>query len=105
MLRRFKKALKPTNQHLNKEQFLEEHNRLSPKNLRATTALLTRFRAEKASLFKNEDWSIDKLRRPFIFWSTSLPPEERELSKVKPEPRSSWHTYDEKPKTQELQQK
>lgn len=105
MIPRFKKPPKTINQHLNKEQFLEEHNRLSPKNLKATISLLTRFRVEKASLFKNEDWSIDKLRRPFIFWSTSLSPEERGLSKVKPDSRSSWHTYDEKPKTQELQQK
>lgn len=103
MLRRFKKALKPTNQHLNKEQFLKEHNRLSPKNLKATISLLSRFRIEKASLFKNDDWSIDKLRRPFIFWSTSLPPGERGLPKAKLESRSSWHSYNEKPKTQELQ--
>jgi hypothetical protein len=103
MIPRFKKAPKAINQHLNKEQFLEEHNRLSPKNLRATISLLTRFRVEKASLFKNEDWSIDKLRRPFIFWSTSLPPGEKGLPKVKPESRQGWHSYDEKPKKQELQ--
>ena len=77
MIPRFKKAPKFINQHLNKEQFLEEHNRLSPKNLRATISLLSRFRIEKTSLFKDNDWSIDKLRRPFILWLTSLPLREK----------------------------
>jgi len=72
MIPRFKKVPKVINQHLKKEEFLEEHNRLSPKNLRASISLLSRFKAEKASLFKNDDWSIDKLRRPFILWLTSL---------------------------------
>ncbi|MDP3093583.1 MAG: hypothetical protein Q8N16_02355 [bacterium] len=71
MIPRFKKAPKAINQHLNKEQFLEEHNRLSPENLKATIPLLSRFRVEKASLFKSNDWPIDKLRRPFILWLTS----------------------------------
>jgi hypothetical protein len=56
-----------------KEQFLSEHNKLAPSNLRATFALLTRFREEKASLFEGDDWPLDKLRRPFIMWLTSLP--------------------------------
>ena len=56
-----------------KQQFLLEHNRLSPANLRATISLLSRFRIEKASIFKDDNWSIDKLRRPFILWLTSLP--------------------------------
>jgi len=56
---------------IKKQQFLLEHNRLSPKNLQATMPLLSRFRLEKASLFKNDDWSIEKLRRPFIMWMTS----------------------------------
>ena len=72
MIPRFKKVKKLINLHLKKEQFLGEHNRLSPKNLRATIPLLSRFRIEKASLFKGDDWSIDKLRRPFILWLTSL---------------------------------
>jgi hypothetical protein len=72
MIPRFKKVPKITDQHLNKEQFLEEHNRLSPANLRATISLLSRFRVEKTSLFKGDDWPIDKLRRPFILWLTSL---------------------------------
>jgi hypothetical protein len=71
MIPRFKKVKKAINQHLKKEEFLEEHNRLSPKNLKATIPLLSRFRLEKASLFKGDYWSIDKLRRPFILWLTS----------------------------------
>ncbi len=55
------------------EQFLAEHNSLSPLNLRATLTLLTRFRAEKPSLFEGEEWNMEKLRRPFIMWLTSLP--------------------------------
>jgi hypothetical protein len=77
MIPRFKKVKKNINPHLNKEQFLEEHNRLSPSNLQATIALLSRFRIEKASLFKGDDWPIDKLRRPFILWLTSLTQDER----------------------------
>jgi hypothetical protein len=72
MIPRFKKNPKIINQHLKKEEFLEEHNKLSPKNLRATIPLLSRFKIEKASLFKSNYWSIDKLRRPFILWLTSL---------------------------------
>ena len=71
MIPRFKKVQKTTSPHLNKEQFLEEHNRLSPKNLKATIPLLSRFKKEKTSLFKNDYWTIDKLRRPFILWLTS----------------------------------
>jgi len=78
MIPRFKKVPKVINQHLEKGQFLEEHNRLSPLNLQATTPLLSRFRIEKASLFKDDNWSIDKLRRPFILWLTSLTDKERQ---------------------------
>lgn len=56
---------------MNKQEFLEEHNKLSPLNLKATTSLLSQFKVEKASLFKSGEWSIDKLRRPFILWLTS----------------------------------
>jgi len=66
-----------------KQQFLLEHNKLSPLNLQATISLLSRFRIEKASLFKNDDWPIDKLRRPFILWLTSLKAEEKENIKKK----------------------
>jgi len=61
-----------------KQQFLSEHNRLSPLNLQATTSMLSRFRVEKPSLFKDESWPIEKLRRPFILWLTSLTSEEKE---------------------------
>ena len=55
-----------------KQKFLLEHNRLSPLHLQATTSLLSRFRIEKASIFKDNHWSVDKLRRPFILWLTSF---------------------------------
>ncbi len=61
-----------------KEQFLIEHNKLSPLSLQATLFLLTRFKTDKISLFKDDNWSIDKLRRPFILWLTSLPSELKE---------------------------
>ena len=61
-----------------KQQFLLEHNKLSPLNLQATMSLLSRFKIEKTSLFKDKNWSIDKLRRPFIFWLTSLTVGEKE---------------------------
>lgn len=73
MIPRFKKVKKVINQRLSKEQFLEEHNSLSPINLRATISLLSRFKIEKAPLFKDETWSIDKLRIPFVNWLISLP--------------------------------
>ncbi|HXK32254.1 MAG TPA: hypothetical protein VJ378_02190 [Candidatus Paceibacterota bacterium] len=78
MIPRFKKVPKITNPHLKKEEFLEEHNRLSPVNLKATISLLSRFKTEKASLFKGDDWSIDKLRRPFVLWLTSSVLKEKE---------------------------
>ena len=66
-----------------KQQFLLEHNKLSPLNLQVTTSLLSRFRIEKASLFKDNNWSIDKLRRPLISWLISLTVEEKENIKKK----------------------
>ena len=66
-----------------KQQFLLEHNKLSPLNLQATISLLSRFRIEKASIFKNNDWSVDKLRRPFILWLMSLTLEEKKEIKKK----------------------
>ena len=78
MIPRLKKVPKVTNQHLKKEEFLEEHNKLSPIDLKATISLLSRFRIEKASLFKSDDWSLDKLRRPFILWLTSSTQKEKE---------------------------
>ena len=60
-----------------KEQFLIEHNKLSPLNLQATMSLLSRFSIEKASIFKDNNWSIERLRRPFILWLTSLTSDEK----------------------------
>jgi len=70
-----------------KQQFLLDHNKLSPSNLQATTSLLSRFRIERTSLFKDDNWSLDKLRRPFILWLTSLTSEEKE--NIKPQRRAS----------------
>jgi hypothetical protein len=61
-----------------KQEFLSEHNKLSPLNMQATVALLSRFRIEKAKIFKDNKWSIEKLRRPFVFWLTSLSPKAKE---------------------------
>jgi len=60
-----------------KQNFLTEHNRLSPLDLKATMVMLSRFRIEKPSLFKDNNWSIDKLRRPFLLWLTSFSPKQR----------------------------
>jgi hypothetical protein len=57
---------------ISKEQFLEEHNKLSPSNLQATLALLNRFREEKKPLMKDDGWCLDKHRIPFISWLTSM---------------------------------
>jgi len=55
-----------------KQNFLLEHNKLSPLNLHTTLAMLTSFKKNKPALFKDDEWSIDKLRRPFILWLTSF---------------------------------
>jgi hypothetical protein len=70
-------------QKTTKEEFLLEHNKLSPLNMQATIDLLSRFRTEKASIFKDDNWSIDRLRRPFILWLTSLPLREKSDAKKK----------------------
>lgn len=59
---------------ISKEQFLIEHNKLSPLNLQATLVLLNRFKKEKRPLLEDNGWSIDKLRIPLISWLLSLPP-------------------------------
>jgi hypothetical protein len=61
-----------------KQQFLVNHNKLSPINLQATMPLLSQFKIDKASIFKDNNWSTDKLRRPFILWLTSLTSGEKE---------------------------
>jgi hypothetical protein len=60
---------------ISKEKFLEEHNKLSPSNLRATLTLLNKFKEEKKPLLKDDSWCLDKHRIPFISWLTNLPKE------------------------------
>jgi len=48
--------------------------------------LLSRFKTEKESIFSDDKWLIDKIRRPFVLWLTSLTDEERaEIEKKKHE--------------------
>ncbi|MBU3896013.1 hypothetical protein KKG36_01745 [Patescibacteria group bacterium] len=58
---------------ISKEQFLEEHNKLSPAKLQATLALLDRFKEEKRPFLKDKDWCLEKLRIPLISWLITLP--------------------------------
>ena len=64
---------------ISKEQFLKEHNKLSPLNLQATLTLLDRFREEKKPLMKDNDWCLDKHRIPFIAWLTSMQEPEKKI--------------------------
>ncbi len=57
---------------ITKEQFLVEHNKLSPLSLQATLLLLTKFQEEKKPMLKNAEWS-NKLRIHFISWMLALP--------------------------------
>ena len=69
---------------ISKEQFLEEHNKLSPANLQATLTLLNRFKEEKRPLMKDDGWCLDKLRIPFISWLTALQePDEKDSKRSK----------------------
>ena len=67
---------------ISKEQFLLEHNKLSPSSLRATMALLTRFQEEKKPLLKDTDWCLDKHRIPFISWLTALPKDDKKSGRL-----------------------
>lgn len=62
---------------ITKEQFLEEHNKLSPSSLQATLALLNRFKEEKKPLMKDDGWCIDKHRIAFITWLSALPEKDK----------------------------
>ncbi|MCX6719601.1 MAG: hypothetical protein NTV36_00610 [Candidatus Staskawiczbacteria bacterium] len=66
---------------ISKEKFLEEHNKLSPSNLRATLALLDQFKEEKKPLMKDDAWCLDKHRIPFISWLTALPKDDKKLGR------------------------
>ena len=70
---------------ITKEQFLAEHNKLSPANLQATPALLTRFQEEKKPNLKDDGWSMEKLRIPFMSWMLALEQVEKKESKWKKE--------------------
>ena len=63
---------------INKEQFLVEHNRLSPLHLQTTLAGLTLFQIAKKPLLKDNNWSF-KLRVPLILWLGSLPAKKQKL--------------------------
>ncbi len=65
---------------ISKEQFLLEHNRLSPTNLKTTLAGLTLFQVAKKPLLTDLNWSL-KLRIPLILWLTSLPAEKKKQGK------------------------
>ena len=62
----------------NKQQFLIEHNKLAPAGLKATMNILDMFKVQKPKLFKDNEWKIDKLRRPFIMWLTSITKAQKE---------------------------
>jgi len=64
---------------ISKEQFLEEHNKLSPLHLQANLALLNRFKEEKKPLLKDNEWSLEKIRMPFIAWLAALPESEKKI--------------------------
>jgi len=69
---------------------LIDHNRLSPENMQATFALLTKFQEEKRPLLKDNEWS-HKLRIPFILWLTSLPKQKEKIEDL--EVKSEYKTY------------
>ena len=66
---------------ISKEQFLQEHNKLSPANLQATLALLDRFKEGKKPLMKDDSWCLDKLRIPFISWLTATREQEKKSAR------------------------
>jgi len=66
---------------ISKEQFLQEHNKLSPANMQATLALLNRFKEEKKPLLKDDEWCLEKLRMPFMAWLANLPESEKKSVK------------------------
>ncbi len=68
---------------ISKEQFLEEHNKLSPLHLQANLALLNRFKQEKKPLLKDSEWCLEKLRMPFIAWLAALPESEKKSTNKK----------------------
>ena len=82
------------NNIIGKEQFLVEHNRLSPSNLQATPALLTQFQEEKRPLLKDTDWSF-KLRMPLITWLLMIPLVKQEKKYVRRSTKTPFKNYPE----------
>jgi len=68
----------------NQDKFLAEHNKLSPQNLQADLTMLKKFRDEKPALFKDDSWLIEKLRRPFVVWLSSMQPQSAKPTDKKP---------------------
>ena len=75
---------------IHKEQFLAEHNKMSPENLQATFALLTQFQEETKPLLKDADWSF-KLRMPLISWLMALPQGKKKY--IRKPKNSKYKTY------------
>ena len=65
------------------EEFLEEYNKLSPSVLKADIKLLSQFKEERPSLFNGDNWVMDKIRKPFVMWLTSLTFEETNSQDIK----------------------
>jgi hypothetical protein len=80
---------------ISKEQFLQEHNKLSPSNLKATMALLDRFKEEKKPLMKDNGWCLDKLRIPFISWLTAMQKEPKNKRSGKSRKKEIFKNYPE----------
>ncbi len=80
---------------ISKEQFLKEHNKLSPTNLQATLSLLDRFKEEKKPLMKDSDWCLDKHRIPFISWLTSIQKQPEKESTKKSAKKQIFKNYPE----------
>jgi hypothetical protein len=80
---------------INKEQFLEEHNKLSPSNLQATLALLNQFKEAKKPLLKDNSWCLEKLRIPFITWLTNLPKPDKKHKSAKKDKDQVFRNYPE----------
>ena len=80
---------------ISKEQFLEEHNKLSPSNLQATLTLLNRFKEEKKPLMKDDSWCLDKLRIPFISWLTAMQKESEKKNAGRSKKKEIYKNYPE----------
>jgi len=78
---------------ISKEQFLEEHNKLSPKHLQATLTMLDHFREEKKPLTKDNGWCLDKMRIPFISWLITEKEVPKKESQKKGGPKNDSRIY------------